>query len=236
MFDRWLYKKKALEALKGRWRIPVLLTLVTGLLVSCLMLPALRGVTADVDTHTRYGNVHASSISAVLTTVPTPLALVAIAATGVLALANTTVYLRLSRTLGKADFNTFLGGLEHWRTGALGALWFSLWTMLWSLLFIIPGIVKALAYSQMFFVLAENPQISARKAMHISKILTQGHKADLFVQAVSFFGWALLCNLTCGVGYLWLIPYMQQTFTYSYTALKNESLASGRLYPADFAA
>ena len=46
--------------------------------------------------------------------------------------------------------------------------------------------------------------------------------------------WGILACASCGIGFFWLIPYMQMTFTNSYAALKNDALASGRLCPADF--
>ena len=228
MFDRRLYKKKALSQLKGRWLFPIIITFVTSLLVVCLALPLVRN--ADIDI-----SAHGSNINAQLSTAPTLLLTLGVAICGILGTANLGVYLRLSRTESGIDFSLFLRGLERWLGGALGALWFALWTSLWSLLFFIPGIVKALSYSQMFFIIAEYPRVSVRRAMNISKIMTQGHKADLFVQAVSFAGWMFLCALTCGLGWLVLAPYMQQTFTNSYVALKNEALATGRVHPADFA-
>ena len=225
MFDRRLYKRRALCQLKGRWRLPVLLSLVTTLLTSCLLLPVLRGASSEMTMHPGHSSVQ----------VPAVLLLAAIAACGVLMTANVGVHLRLLRTESRAAFSLFLRGMEHWYGGALGALWFTLWTSLWSLLFIIPGIVKAVSYSQMFFVLAEYPHVGVCRAMHISKVLTQGHKTDLFMQFASFAGWMVLCALTCGLGWLLLAPYMQQTFANSYGALKNEAIAGGRLCPADFA-
>jgi uncharacterized membrane protein len=87
----------------------------------------------------------------------------------------------------------------------------------------------------MFFVMIENPDIGPRKAMNISKVLTYGHKADLFVMDLSFWGWSLLCILSLGIGGIWLVPYIQTTKANAYTALKTEALESGRLKIADFA-
>ena len=180
--------------------------------------------------------MRATAISANASGVPFVFTFASIAITGILSTATAFVYLRLLRTESRVTFAVFLRGMENWLHGALGGLWYALWVSIWSLLFVIPGIVKAIAYSQLFFVLAENPTLSPAKAMNLSKILTQGHKMDLFVQALSFIGWILLCSLTCGIGYLWLIPYMEQTYANSYLALKNEALSTGRLCPADFAA
>lgn len=105
---------------------------------------------------------------------------------------------------------------------------------LWSFLLIIPGIVKGLSYSQMFFILAEYPDIGVRRAMQLSKEMTNGYKADLFVMEISFIGWAILADLSFGIGYLWLIPYQKMSFTNAYHALKAKALQTGRLTQEDF--
>ena len=50
--------------------------------------------------------------------------------------------------------------------------------------------------------------------------MTYGHKMELFVLGLSFIGWELLGVLTLGIGYIWIIPYMQATFTNAYKSLK----------------
>ena len=36
-----------------------------------------------------------------------------------------------------------------------------------------------------------------------------GNRAKLFWLELSFIGWAILVAITLGIGYLWLIPYIQ---------------------------
>ena len=74
------------------------------------------------------------------------------------------------------------------------------------------------------------------KAMDISKILTNGHKADLFTMTLSFLGWLLLSCLTCGIGLIWLYPYTTMAYTYAYYDLKKMAIAQGKLTPSDFEA
>lgn len=102
-----------------------------------------------------------------------------------------------------------------------------LFTFLWSLLLIIPGIIKAISYSMSYYVLADNPELSAMEAINKSKEITQGHKWDIFVTYLSFIGWTLLASLTLGIGYLWLVPYMNITMANIYNQLneKQPSLA-----------
>lgn len=83
-----------------------------------------------------------------------------------------------------------------------------IYVMLWSLLLIVPGIVKALSYAMTPFVLLDEPTLSRNAAIERSMAMMQGYKSKLFVLYLSFIGWGLLCILTCGIGTLWLYPYM----------------------------
>jgi uncharacterized membrane protein len=96
--------------------------------------------------------------------------------------------------------------------------------ILWSLLLIIPGIIASISYSQAFYILADNPQISPMDAIDESKKMMDGHKAKYFGLMMRFFGLALLCILTLGIGFLWLSPYMHVTFALFYDDInpKNE--------------
>ncbi len=100
-------------------------------------------------------------------------------------------------------------------------------TSLWSMLFVIPGIIKAISYSMAMYVLAENPEIGVMEALKRSKEMTKGNKGKLFVTYLSFIGWTFVCNFTMGIGYLWLIPYMQVTLASIYNQLKGESVQVG---------
>lgn len=71
------------------------------------------------------------------------------------------------------------------------------------------------------YVLAENPNLTARQALNISKQITKGHKAELFVLGLSFIGWGLLCVITFGIAYIYVMPYMNATITNFYNSIKG---------------
>lgn len=96
-----------------------------------------------------------------------------------------------------------------------------LFIALWSLLFIIPGIVAYYRYRLAFFVLVDNPQMSAMEALRESKRLTRGKKFDMFVLDLSFIGWWILASIACMVGNLWLDPYVKITYAVYYDTLKR---------------
>ena len=80
---------------------------------------------------------------------------------------------------------------------------------LWSLLFIIPGIIKAYSYAMVPYILAENPNLSTKEALDLSKKMMNGNKWRLFCLQISFIGWIILCALTFGIGYIFLAPYQK---------------------------
>lgn len=97
------------------------------------------------------------------------------------------------------------------------------YTLLWTLLLVIPGIIKAYSYSMTFYILRENPEMTAGDAITASQKMMDGHKMDLFLLSLSFIGWAILASITFGIGYLWLIPYVYTAYAAFYETLKKET-------------
>lgn len=94
-------------------------------------------------------------------------------------------------------------------------------------LIIVPGIYWAYCYRLVPYLLAENPYMTRRRAMELSKQMMYGEKWHSFVLELSFLGWDLLAVLTCGIGALFLTPYMQATFAELYAALRSKAFAYG---------
>ena len=81
----------------------------------------------------------------------------------------------------------------------------------------------AFAYSMSWFVLAENPNMTAREAIRESKEIMNGHKMDFFVLSLSFIPWILLVYVTLGIASIYVMPYMQLTITNFYHNIKRQS-------------
>lgn len=92
-------------------------------------------------------------------------------------------------------------------------------TFLWSLLFIIPGIIKSIAYSQTFFILRDNPEMGVLDAITESRKRMNGYKLQFFLLTLSFIGWGILCLFTLGIGFIWLAPYIYTSFATFYNEL-----------------
>ena len=61
---------------------------------------------------------------------------------------------------------------------------------------------------------------NVRDVLKTSRMMMRGHKWQLFVLELTFLGWALLCVLTLGIGFLWLAPYMEAAKAAFYNDLK----------------
>ena len=129
------------------------------------------------------------------------------------------VYLDVVKGNTPKAADAFCGFNDFWAAFKVTFL-VGLFTFLWSLLFVIPGIIKALSYSMSLYILAENKGKPALECINESKAMTEGHKAELFVLGLSFYGWLLLCGITFGIAYIWVGPYMQATYINAYNSLK----------------
>jgi uncharacterized membrane protein len=96
-----------------------------------------------------------------------------------------------------------------------------IYVLLWSLLFYIPGIVKAIAWSQMFFIMRENPGMKGREARRLSAQMMKGHKWEYFLLGLSFIGWILLGVLSLGIAYFWVYPYVYTAYGAFYEEVKR---------------
>lgn len=118
--------------------------------------------------------------------------------------------------------NTVRLAFSDYVRNAVSILLVYVYTALWTLLFIVPGIVKGLAYSLTPFIVKDNPELSPNAAINLSMKMMKGHKFDLFYLYLSFIGWIFLAILTLGIGLLWVIPYMQTSMAAFYLDVKND--------------
>lgn len=134
-----------------------------------------------------------------------------------------TFSISLSRNQDAKFEQIFKGFIIFWKS--LGTyLLMILFVLLWLLLLIIPGIIAALSYSMTFYILADDNSIGAMEAINKSKIMMYGYKWKYFCLGLRFLGWALLCILTLGIGFLWLMPYMYVSFAKFYDDVKENPI------------
>ena len=137
----------------------------------------------------------------------------------------TGIYLRTAQNKnkdGKINFSDlFLGFKNNFAESAVLYFMRNLFIFLWALLFIIPGIIKAYAYSMAFYIQQENKDKNWRTCLDESAALTDGYKGKLFLLDLSFIGWYIVGFLCLFVGVLWVSAYHNMARAEFYEELKR---------------
>ncbi len=100
-----------------------------------------------------------------------------------------------------------------------------------SLCFFIPGILLALKYAMVPYILASDASIKGSDARELSAKMMKDHWAELFVLYLSFFGWFLLCAFPFVIFYV--MPYYYATMIEFYSCRRAELIAQGALSPVE---
>jgi len=83
-------------------------------------------------------------------------------------------------------------------------------------------LILSLMFSQTMFFLTDYIDIEAIQALKESVRIMRGKKGKLFYLQLSFIGIYLLGAIACGIGLLWVIPYMQVTMATFYRKITGE--------------
>ena len=158
-------------------------------------------------------------ITGICGVIPAVGGLITLVITGPLALGLVVVFSKLVKG-EKAEIVNVFDGFKNFVNSFLLYILISIFTFLWSLLFVIPGIVMGYAYSMSFYILKDNPELSANEARKQSIEMMRGNKWRLFCLDFSFIGWALLSILTFGILMLWVSPVMEASHAAFYESLK----------------
>lgn len=126
-----------------------------------------------------------------------------------------------------ADLGWVLKGYSRFSEIFLTLLLREVYIGLWTLLLIVPGIVKSYSYAMTVYILQDEPDCKYDEAICRSMAMMRGHKMDLFFLDLSFIGWALLCLLTLGIGFLFLGPYWYTARAKFYEELMEEEYNAG---------
>lgn len=93
---------------------------------------------------------------------------------------------------------------------------------------LIGGIIKQYSYFLVPYILAENPTLTGREAITLSRRMMKGHKWQCFVWKLTFFGWTLLAALTFGLSQLLFSgPYEAAFFGRYYAYVRADAKARG---------
>ena len=88
------------------------------------------------------------------------------------------------------------------------------------LLFIIPGIIWAIQYSMVNYIIADDPNCGGNESLVRSRKMMSGHKMKMFTFMLRSLGIVLLCCLTLGIGLLWGVPWISTASAKFYDDIK----------------
>lgn len=197
-------KQKAKDSLKGKYGQAILVLIIFG---------ALTGVVSSISN--ALGNSQDPNI-----VIPLVASVASVVVNALLMPGFTTFFMKIARN-EQVEYKELFAHTKLFVPFLLVELLVGIFTALWSLLFIIPGIIAAIAYSMVYYIIIDNPDMDAMAVIKKSKEMMKGHKMDFFVLQLSFIGWGLLTALTCGILGLWLVPYMTVTEINFYDSIKG---------------
>lgn len=195
----------ARQELKGFWTMPVLATLVYIVIAVVLQTPS-----------------YFAKIPSLVIPMSTFTWVIAILVTFPLAYGFTLAFLHFLREDKEDTVEAMFCGFKTYGRAIGVYLLETVLIFLWFLLLIIPGIIKSLAYSLTFFISKDHPELSAYECIQRSNDMMKGHKMQLFLLYLGFFGLAILSVFTLFIGMLWLTPFFQVCLAEFYENLKEE--------------
>src|SRR5450432_301143 len=194
--DNLTLMRAARESLRGKWGIAILTFFIYTLLTT---------TSGTIRSHGSF-----FTLGSILTLI----------IGGPLALGAAIFSLSISR--GKeAMLEQLFQGFNNFSNPFITYLLLLLYILLWTLLLIVPGIIAALGYSMTFYIIADDSTIKPQDALKKSKSMMDGYKLKLFYLGLRFLLLAILCILTLGIGFLWLIPFVHVTMAKFYDDIKG---------------
>ncbi|MCL2513283.1 MAG: DUF975 family protein [Oscillospiraceae bacterium] len=229
MWSREMLKNNAKEILgRNRWNI-ALACFIAGTIGGMSTIPSTGTNLFNISFNYGYGIPNKISL---LTVIMLPIAIIIAFAFAVFITAPIQVGLcryMMEARQGKTDLNTLFWAFKKERYGNIVKVMLikDVYIFLWSLLCFIPGIIKMFEYYYVPYILAENPNIGIDRTLRLSRNMTDGEKADIFILNLSFIGWYLFGMVTCFAGMLLHVtPYVALTNAELYAFVRERSIYS----------
>ena len=190
--------KEAYASLKGKWGLAIGGSLLVGLIVIAVALVGWRIAGQD------WG----ANLTSLIFSPP-------------LAIGITIFSLNIYRDNNPEIDNLFIPFKTNWVNSILAYFMMGALVAVGFILLIIPGIIAALMFSQVFFIMGEDKEIQAYDALVDSLNMMKGYKWKLFKIWLRLFGLSILCIFTLGIGFFWLSPYQNVVFAKFYDDIKD---------------
>ena len=198
-----ILKSKAKEQLKGRWKLAIITVLVSNLFINADLIKVYVNMFSDTSKSFSFS-----------------LNLFSLLFGGVIYVGLNRFLLNFITNENTPKFKDLFSHFNIFFKILCLYIVMGIVILLASLLLLIPGIIVALMYSQVFYILAEDPNKGIMECLKESSNLMYGYKWKFFVLELSFIGWWIVASLTLGIGGLWVEPYQKVTETNFYLKLK----------------
>jgi len=245
-----MLKQLARKSLNGRYSIPMCVTVITlliGVVTSFIIFAFTGGYTAFIASATGNYSSHTFSIGSYLLTLLTSLIVSLI--TSIVSAGVTKMYISFCRkdAYGIGDIGygfthhpdriiivnllMFLCTVLAEVPMIIGMIWWianpyngaALATFIIGFLIsMVLTVIVSLYFFLAVYLLMDHTDMKAIEAIQTSSRLMKGNKGRCFYLQLSFIGWNILAAFTFGIGYLWLIPYTNVTYTFFYLDVIGE--------------
>ena len=101
-------------------------------------------------------------------------------------------------------------------------LLYTLVVVLGMILLVVPGIILGLMYSQVFFILADDPDVGVIEAFNMSNQMMKNNKWQLFMLNLEALLYFIIGVFTLFIWWVWLLPRYSVAYAGFYLALKND--------------
>ncbi|MAC92058.1 MAG: hypothetical protein CMO99_05905 [Woeseiaceae bacterium] len=100
---------------------------------------------------------------------------------------------------------------------------YSIIVFLGLILLVVPGIILGLMYSQVFFILADDPDVGVIEAFNMSSRMMKNNMWQLFMLSLEALLYFIAGVFTLLIWWVWLLPRYSVAYAGFYEALKNEN-------------
>ena len=212
------YRRLARESLAGNWGSAILAALIAGFFGGLVCNSFSINIDSDDLKNINFLSPEIKRLLYTLFAGGTVINLVHLILGGVIRLGHCTYVLKQYDRKEPA-INDLFSHFDNFGSGLCLSLLTNIYVILWTFLLIVPGIIASYSYAMAPFIMAENPQLTASQAIAQSKKMMDGYKLELWLLDLSYIGWSLLCVLTCGIGNIFLNPYMSAAHAAFYRSL-----------------
>jgi len=192
------------EVLKGKYK-----NVMLPFLLATLLLSLTHALLLNMDTYEAYGLSYVFTIGSLALFIQGPISIGL--ATYSLSIANEKEY----------SYTQIISAFKYFFKALILVLLFTISSAIGFLLLIVPGIFIALMFSQIFYIMAEDPSTGVIDVFKKSASLMKNKKLQLFGLGMRYVGLFILGVFTLGIWWLWLIPQMYVSFAIFYKELQS---------------